>query len=131
VPQPETKLRMLQILLIDDNPAQLGVREAVLRDAGFSVTGATTAEEALSQLREAGAGTRFSVIVTDHVMPGDSGAVFVRQLRQLHSHIPVLVVTGLPGAEGEYAGLNVSFLQKPCPPEKFIARVKQLSGQQS
>ena len=90
---------------------------------------ATTAEEALSQLREPAAATRFSVIVTDHVMPGDSGSVFVRRLRELHSHIPVLVVTGLPEAEEEYAGLNVSFLQKPCPPEKLIARVKNLSGQ--
>jgi CheY-like chemotaxis protein len=120
---------MLEILLIDDNPTQLRVREAVLRDAGFSVASANTAEQALSQLREAGAGTRFSVIVTDHVMPGDSGAVFVRQLRALHSHIPVLVVTGMPEAEGEYGGLNVSFLPKPCPPKNLIARVKQLSGQ--
>jgi|SRR5919108_853117 CheY-like chemotaxis protein len=122
---------MLEVLLIDDNPMQLRVREAVLRDAGFSVATATTAEEALSQLRELGAGTRFSVIVTDHVMPGDSGSVFVRQLRELHSHIPVLVVTGLPEAEEEYEGLNVSFLQKPCPPEKLIDRVRKLSGQPS
>lgn len=122
---------MLEILLIDDNPTQLRVRAAVLRGAGFSVAGASTAEEALSQLREPGAGTRFRVIITDHVMPGDSGSVFVRRLRELHSHIPVLVVTGLPEAEEEYAGLNVSFLQKPCPPENLIARVKQLSGQVS
>jgi DNA-binding response OmpR family regulator len=122
---------MLEILLIDDNPTQLRVREAVLCDAGFCVASATTAEEALSQLREPGAGSRFSVIVTDHVMPGDNGSVFVRQLRELHSHIPVLVVTGLPEVEEEYAGLNVNFLQKPCPPEKLIGRVKQLSGQQS
>jgi len=122
---------MLEILLIDDNPTQLAVREAVLRDAGFSVASAATAEQALTQLREPGAGKRFSVIVTDHVMPGDSGAVFVRQLRELHSRIPVLVVTGLPEAEEEYGGLNVSFLEKPCPPEKLITRVKQLSGQAS
>jgi DNA-binding response OmpR family regulator len=122
---------MLEILLIDDNPTQLHVRKAVLRDAGFSVASASTAEEALAQLRLPEAGTRFSVIVTDHVMPGDSGAVFVRRLRELHSHIPVLVVTGLPEAEEEYVGLNVSFLQKPCPPEKLIARVKQLSGEKA
>jgi CheY-like chemotaxis protein len=118
---------MLEILLIDDNPTQLRVREAVLRDAGFSVASASTAEEALAQLRPPGAATRFSVIVTDHIMPGDSGAAFVRRLRELHSHIPVLVVTGLPEAEEEYVGLNVSFLQKPCPPAELIQRVKDLS----
>jgi DNA-binding response OmpR family regulator len=120
---------MLQVLLIDDNPTQLRVREAVLRDAGFVVANASTAEDALAQLREPGSEVHFDVIVTDHVMPGDSGAVFVRRLRELDSQIPVLVITGLPEAEEEYTGLNVSFLQKPCPPEQLIARVKQLCSQ--
>ena len=35
---------MLQVLLIDDNPAQLQVRQAVLQQAGFSVSTAMTAE---------------------------------------------------------------------------------------
>src|SRR5437879_12796364 len=92
---------MLEILLIDDNPTQLSVREAVLRDAGFSVASATTAEEALSQLREPAAATRLSVIVTDHVMTCDSGSVFVRRLRELHYNFHVLVLTGLAVAEDE------------------------------
>lgn len=122
---------MLEILLIDDNPTQLRVREAVLHDAGFSISSANTADEALAQLRLPDAGKRFSVIVTDHIMPGDSGAVFVRQLRELHPNIPVLVVTGMPEAEQEYVGLNVCFLQKPCPPEKLIQTVKDLSNEYS
>ena len=40
-----------QVLLVDDNPLQLSVREAVLRKAGFQVSVATTAESALATLR--------------------------------------------------------------------------------
>ena len=42
------------MLLIDDNPLQLKVREAVLRNAGFQVSVATTAESALAMLRVLG-----------------------------------------------------------------------------
>ncbi len=119
---------MLRVLLIDDSPVQLDVRRAVLQQAGFSVDTATTAEEALGQLRDPAATDRYGVIVTDHVLPGDSGAAFVRQLRELRSEIPVIVVTGLAEAEEEYADLNVTFLSKPCPPEDLIARVRDILG---
>jgi hypothetical protein len=35
------------------------------------------------------------------------------------------VITGLAEAEDEYAGLNITFRQKPCPPTELIALVKQ------
>ncbi len=114
---------MLQVLLVDDNPVQLQVRQAVLEQAGFSVATAMTAEEALAHLSRPESASQFGIVVTDHILPGDSGAVFVRQLRE-HSQIPVIVVTGLAEAEEEYAQLNVTFLHKPCPPEELIARVK-------
>src|ERR1700704_4023445 len=43
---------MAQVLIIDDDPAQLHVREAVLREAGFSVFTTSTAEAALELLRD-------------------------------------------------------------------------------
>ena len=33
-------------------------------------------------------------------------------------------VTGLPGAEQEYAGLDIIFRLKPCPPTELIALVR-------
>jgi DNA-binding response OmpR family regulator len=112
-----------KVLLIDDSPVQLCVREAVLRDAGFEVCTATTAESAQTLLQSEPAGGSIGVIVTDHILPGASGAEFVRQLRELKPLVPVIVITGLPGAEDEYAGLGVIFRQKPCPPSELIALV--------
>ena len=118
---------MLQVLLIDDNPTQLYVRKAVLVDGGMSVSVAGTSEEALAMLRLSRA-TRFDVIVTDHMLPGESGAAFVRQLRHLEADVPVLAISGLPEAGEEYEELNVRFLPKPVPPEDLIRYVQELGG---
>ena len=118
---------MLKVLLIDDNPMQLHVRRAVLVDAGMSVCTAETSEEALALLRPPRA-THFDVIVTDHMLPGESGAAFVRQLRSLEARIPVLAISGLPEAKEEYEGLNAHFLSKPIPPKDLISWIRQLAG---
>lgn len=119
---------MRRVLLIDDSPLQLRVREAVLRDAGFEVVIATTAESAHALLRTESLGSSIGVIVTDHILPGASGADFVRQLRRVQPYVPVIVITGLPEAESEYDGLGVVFRQKPCPPPELIALVRDAMG---
>ncbi len=102
-----------------------------MRDAGFEVCIATSAESAIALLRSEPIGGSIGAIVTDHVMPGASGADFVRQLAAVHPRLPVIVITGLPGAESEYAGLNVVFRQKPCPPQELIALVRKSMRQQA
>ena len=113
---------MAAILLIDDNPVQLRAREAVLRNAGFETHIANSQESALAALRREGAD--IAAIITDHIMPGRGGAEFVRTLRTAKPHVPVIVITGLAEAEGDYHGLGVTFRQKPCPPEELIALVR-------
>lgn len=103
----------------------------VMRDAGFEVCIATTAESAMALLRSHPVGPSIGAIVTDHLLPGASGADFVRQLRGINSRVPVIVITGLPDAESEYAGLNVAFRQKPCPPQELIELVRQSMRQQA
>ena len=119
---------MTAVLLIDDNPVQLRAREAVLRNAGFETHIATTQETALALLRSEVAGG-VGAIITDHIMPGSSGAEFVRALRAVKPGVPVIVITGLAEAESDYRGAGVTFRQKPCPPEELIALVRtSLSG---
>jgi len=120
---------LAHLLLIDDDPVQLSVREAVLRHAGFAVSIATTAEGALAVMRSEPLASCLRVIITDHVMPGASGADFVRALRHLNQSVPVIVVSGLPEVESEYDGLDVHCLAKPCPPQELIALVKKCMEQ--
>jgi len=113
-----------QILLIDDNPLQLKVRETVLRQAGFQVSVATTAESALALLR--GLPGSVGLVITDHLMPGCTGSELVREIRSVGLEVPVIVLSGLAEAEPEYDGLKVSFRPKPFPPAELIELARSL-----
>jgi CheY-like chemotaxis protein len=115
---------MKQVLLLDDNPAQLLVREMVLRKGGLESHIATNSQSALAFLRSAPGREKIGAVVTDHIMPGMDGAEFVRQLRTFNADIPVIVISGLAEAEQEYADLSVIFRTKPCEPEDLIALVR-------
>jgi DNA-binding NtrC family response regulator len=111
-----------QVFLVDDNPVQLSVREAVLRNAGIQVSTATNAESALATLRIIR--DRIGVVVTDHLMPGCGGPELVRRIRAENNWIPIVVLSGLPAAVSEYEGLEVMFRAKPFPPPELIELVR-------
>jgi DNA-binding response OmpR family regulator len=118
-----------QVLLVDDNAVQLQVREMILRNAGFRVAIATSADSALALLRTAS--QHVGLVITDHLMPGTGGAEFVRKLRSTHAEMPVIVLSGLPDAEQEYDGLTVAFRLKPLPPNELIELVRSQMRDQS
>ena len=109
---------MKQVLLIDDDPTQLRVREMILRGSGFGVSVATSAESAMAVLRTIG--SRVGLVITDHILPGAPSSEFVRELRQAAPDVSVIVLSGMAEAEDEYAGLKVTFRQKPIPPAELI-----------
>jgi DNA-binding response OmpR family regulator len=114
---------MKQALLLDDNPNQLTVRELVLRKAEIESHVATKAQTALAFLRTEPGRAKIGVVITDHIMPDMDGVEFVRELRTFNLEVPVIVISGLPDADSEYAGLNVIFRTKPCDPEDLITLV--------
>ena len=115
---------MRQVLLIDDNPVQLTVRELVLRKADIDTHVATNAASALALLRSEVGRQKIGAVLTDHVMPKMDGVEFVKQLRAFNPGLPVIVISGLPDADQEYRDLNVIFRPKPCDPDELIALVK-------
>ncbi len=116
---------MKQVLLLDDDPSQLAVRQLLLqRMGGIESQIATEAHRALDLLRSESGHATIGVVITDHVMPNVDGSEFVRQLRSFNTDMPVIVVSGMPEADAAYAGLDVVFLMKPCEPEDLIAAVQ-------
>jgi DNA-binding NtrC family response regulator len=124
-------LGMKKVLLLDDDSAQLSVRQLLLeRMGGIESQIATQAETALEMLRSDVGKDSIGVVVTDHVMPDMDGPEFVREVRAFDPHIPVIVVSGLPDADAAYEGLNVRFLMKPCEPSDLITMIRsELDGQ--
>ena len=113
---------MLQVLIVDDDSTQLRVREAILRNAGLVVHIATNAESALAFLRSVG--DKIGVVVTDHFLSGRTGVDLVRELRSIAPLMPVVVLSGMPGIESKYDGLNVKFHLKPYPADEFIREIQ-------
>lgn len=118
-----------QVLLVDDDPAQLHVRELILSNAGFIVHIATSAESAMAVLRAVP--EKIGVVVTDHFLPGRSGAELVRELRLELPTMPVLVLSGMPDIEQEYEGLDARFQMKPILPGELIRVLQDLMGSQT
>jgi PAS domain S-box-containing protein len=84
-------------LLVDDEELVRLSTADMLFDLGYEVTEAASAEEALRLLR---GGLVPSLMVTDHLMPGMSGAELARLVRSQRPDLPVLIVSGYAEAEG-------------------------------
>ena len=83
---------MKHILVVDDEKALRLMVRAVLEDAGWQVTEAASAEEALTALaKPEGAAVR--VILLDVGMPGMSGHDLLPLVRKDHSGIPEVMLT--------------------------------------
>jgi len=123
MPTPEAGRRG-RVLLVDDDPLVIASTAAMLQDLGHSVVEATSAMTALTMLRN---GTQVDLIVTDHAMPGVTGAELARLVRQSWPNLPVIVVTGYPEVpKGEDQGFT--WLAKPFPREALAARIDTALG---
>lgn len=114
------------ILLVDDNAVQAATRQTILKRAGYFVIAALNPQRALEQIQSGNCASEIELVITDHLMPGMSGADFVRALRTTHPELPVLVISGLDDAESEYSGLDVTFRLKPLLPDSLLASVHGL-----
>jgi CheY-like chemotaxis protein len=116
-----------KVLLVEDDATQLKIRSAVVRGAGFEVLTAADAESALQILSSSGSseGDSVGIIITDHYLPGTTGAEFLRKVRETNPVLPVIVLSGLPGAEADYEGFDVIFRSKPCPADDIISLLRQ------
>ena len=117
-------------LLVDD---EVLVREStanMLAELGFRVVEAGSAEEALQHLK----GKKpLDLLVTDHLMPGMSGAELAREVRQQRPELPILVVSGYAEVEG--IAPDLPRLSKPFRNAELAGKVAavmaSVSGHQS
>lgn len=114
------------ILVVDDNPIQALTRKAILNRAGLEAQTAYTAEAAFDAL-DRDVDHAITLVITDHIMPGESGCHFVRRLWDRRAALSVMVLSGLEEAEAEYEGLNITFRSKPILPTELVALATQLS----
>ncbi len=84
------------VLLVDDEDAPRASTRAMLEELGFTVEEADSARNALHILRGAQA---FDWIITDHMMPGMTGADLARAVRQMRPSVKVLIISGFAAVD--------------------------------
>ena len=84
-----------RILVIDDEKNYLLVLEALLADAGYSVTAINDPEMALAFLDD----SEVDVVITDMKMPKMTGKEVLQSIKKSWSHIPVLIMTAFGSIE--------------------------------
>ncbi|HUD95429.1 PAS domain S-box protein [Sphingobium sp.] len=80
----------LVILAVDDDNLVLMNTAGMLEDLGHTVFQASSAADALRMLEEA----NVDLVVTDHAMPGMTGAQLADVIEQNHPGLPVIIITG-------------------------------------
>ncbi|WP_205481337.1 ATP-binding protein [Sphingomonas arenae] len=108
------------ILLVDDDARVRTAAAEELRELGYTVVEAGSAEQALGLVRDGGG---FDVLITDQVMPGMTGTELVEEARKLQPDLPVLLVTGFTDLD---PGEDVRLLTKPFRHAELAAAVASL-----
>ena len=81
---------MAKILVIDDDPDIVKVLSMVLKEKGYTVESAETAEEAVIKLNS----NPPDLITLDIQMPGKGGLAVANELAQKKLNIPFILCTG-------------------------------------
>jgi DNA-binding response OmpR family regulator len=113
------------ILVVDDEANLRRTVARVLQRAGFEVTTASNAKEALTLLSEHG----FDLVYMDIRMPDMSGLEALKSIHQIYPQLPVVLFTGQPDLSSAVAALRhgaIDYLQKPLKPELIIEQAKSV-----
>ncbi len=116
-----------RVLVVDDQPANVRLLEAILVTRGYDVRTAASGEEALARMAE----SEPDLVLLDIVMPGIDGYEVCRRIRERveTAYLPVVMVTA-SGDEQKVKALEAGaddFLTKPINQSELLARVASLA----
>ncbi|MBW8812227.1 MAG: sigma-54-dependent Fis family transcriptional regulator [Caulobacterales bacterium] len=112
------------VLVVDDDPTQRRLIQAVLERDGFAVAHAQSGDEAMQHL---GSGALVDLILLDLVMPGISGQDTLAEMRARGFSQPVIVLTATGGIDTVVQAMQAGasdFFVKPASPERIIVSIR-------
>jgi DNA-binding NtrC family response regulator len=122
------------VLIVDDDPTQRRLLQAVIEKQGFRPEMAENGEKALERLEQGGV----DVMLLDLIMPGLDGMETLEAARTRQPDLPVIVLTASGGIETVVSAMRggaVDFFVKPASPERIAVsirnalRVQNLEGE--
>jgi DNA-binding response OmpR family regulator len=115
--------KKVKILIVDDEALIRDNLAALLERSGFKAATAVDGQDALAKLSRGGA----DLIVLDVMMPRMDGREALRQLRENHNWIPVILLTQIGDAAERAMALEEGaddYLNKPFDTHELIARIR-------
>lgn len=112
------------VLVVDDDPTQRRLVQAVLEREGFAVAQAENGGEAIDSLTRGGGA---DVVLLDMVMPGMTGLECLIELRAAGVTTPVIVLTANAGIESVVKAMQAGaqdFFVKPVSAERLLVGVR-------
>jgi PAS domain S-box-containing protein len=132
-PEPRTATEQtgpMRILVVDDDNLVLANTSAMLEDLGHEVLEASSGEQALRILQRYDG---LALLVTDHLMPGMTGAQLIQTVQEQWPDLPIVLATGYADLE-QGAARGAQRLMKPFMQQELAAaisaafRARQPSG---
>jgi len=114
------------VLVVDDDPTQRRLIQAVLEREGLAVVHAENGEAAIDRLM---AGQGADVIMLDLVMPGLGGFDTLKELRLRGFSQPVVVLTATGGVDTVVKAMQAGaqdFFVKPASPERIMVSIRNV-----
>jgi two-component system KDP operon response regulator KdpE len=111
-----------RVLIVDDEPQILRALQTNLRGAGYDVTTAATAQEALA----AAAVGNPEAVILDLVLPDGRGTDVARELRRWSS-APIIVLSAVGDEQEKVAALDAGaddYVTKPFGMDELLARLR-------
>jgi len=117
----------IEILIVEDSPTQALCLERVLEGAGYKVSTASHAEQAMEFLN----GGVPALVISDIVMPGMDGYELCRRIKDdpRLANVPVLLITFLSDPVDILRGLHCgadNFITKPYQERDLLSRIQYL-----
>lgn len=112
------------ILCVNGNEQELSVLKFMLSTNGYRVVSANSGQEAVGIVSE----MQVDLVLSDYVLPQMNGDQLVRKLKQMASHVPMILL-GDPQKMGDALhGADALLAKKNCSPHELLERIKIMSA---
>jgi len=116
------------VLIVDDDASVRHVISSVLREEGYAVRAAASAEQALELLRATG---EVPTVLSDLKMPGHDGIWLLDEILQRHPHAAVVMLTGYGDTENAVECLKRGAADYLLKPPRITDLVREIERAQS